>query len=170
MGRPAPPDAVAALSPFRFAAPLSPAMAAAREGRRLDPDAVVAACRAMLAGGTPVLIEGIGGAMVPLDAGCTVLDVMAALALPVLLVTGSGLGALSHCLTAQAALGTRGLAPALVVVNETADSSVLLADTVATLTSFCRSLAVLGRDPPDNAFDALLARLAPTLRGSETAP
>ena len=43
-----------------------------------------------------LLIEGIGGIMVPLDARHTVLDWMNALDLPLLLVAGSYLGSLSH--------------------------------------------------------------------------
>ena len=52
-------EAVAEITPWRFAAPLSPDMAAAREGRRLDLADIVAFCRA--AQGDPLLIEGIGG-------------------------------------------------------------------------------------------------------------
>src|SRR3546814_6488776 len=51
----------------------------------------------------------VGGAMVPLDECHTVLDWMAALALPALLVSGTYLGAISHTLTALAALDARGI-------------------------------------------------------------
>ena len=54
---------MAAIAPWRFSAPLSPDMAAAREGRRLDLREIVAFCRT--AKGDPLLVEGIGGAMVP---------------------------------------------------------------------------------------------------------
>ena len=80
-------EAVAAIAPWRFAAPLSPDMAAAREGRRLDLAAILAFCRA--AEGDPLLIEGIGGAMVPLDDDHTVLDwISAELGAPALVVAG----------------------------------------------------------------------------------
>ncbi len=163
LGRPATAAAVADLAPYRFAAPLSPDMAAEAEGRSLDVDAVIAACRSAAGARNVVLIEGVGGVMVPLEASRTVLDVIAPLALPVLLVTGSGLGALSHCLTAIAALAGRGVAPCLVVVNETAGSTVPLDATERTLRRFCQQadLAVLPRDPPETAFDALLATLRP---------
>ena len=51
-----------------------------------------------------LLIEGVGGIMVPLDAERTVLDVMMALQLPLILVAGSYLGTISHTLTALDAL------------------------------------------------------------------
>ena len=95
------PRNIAAISPWRFAAPLSPDMAAAREGRAIDFDALVRFSREAQyetgneAGGEEgrdLLIEGIGGVMVPLTATETVLDWITALGFPTLLVAGSYLG------------------------------------------------------------------------------
>lgn len=133
LGRAATPDAVAAISPWRFRAPLSPDMAAAREGASIDLDRVIAFCGDKVARRRDVLlIEGVGGVMVPLHGRQTVLDWMAALSLPVVLVAGSYLGALSHSLTAIAALAGRGLDLAALVVNESPGSTVDLEETAAT--------------------------------------
>ena len=67
-----------------------------------------------------MLIEGVGGIMVPLDERHTVLDWMSALRLPVLLVAGSYLGTISHTLTALHVLAQRNLDIAAVVVSESA--------------------------------------------------
>src|ERR1700731_3867557 len=68
MGDSVTPEALDRVSPWRFATPLSPHMAAAREGRRIDFDALIAVCRAAIARNTGTLfIEGVGGVMVPLD-------------------------------------------------------------------------------------------------------
>src|SRR5690606_37695912 len=71
LGRPLDGDAIAAMSPWRFTAPLSPDMAAAREGRRIEWSALTAWCRREIADaerdGALLLIEGIGGIKVPLD-------------------------------------------------------------------------------------------------------
>ncbi len=67
-----------AVSPWRFAAPLSPDMAAARERRSIPFDALSTFCRAAARRSDVTLIEGIGGVMVPLDAEHTVLDWIAA--------------------------------------------------------------------------------------------
>ena len=72
-------ETVAAISPWRFAAPLSPDMAAALEHRAIDVEAVIDACRARIDTDPLTLIEGVGGVMVPLDAPLTILDVIAAL-------------------------------------------------------------------------------------------
>jgi dethiobiotin synthetase len=133
MGLPATAENIAGISPWRFAAPLSPDMAAAREGRVIPFDELVAFCR------QPglTLIEGVGGVAVPLDDRHTVLGWMAALGFPVLLVTGSYLGTLSHTLTAVMALRQYGLDLAGIVVNETDGSTVELDETVATLDRHC---------------------------------
>lgn len=151
-------ETVAAIAPWRFAAPLSPDLAAAREGRRIDFDALVGWCRREIdANAGLLLVEGIGGAMVPLDARHTVRDWIAALGIPTLLVAGSHLGALSHTLTALAALREVGVTPAAIVVNESAASAVSLDDTLASLGPHVGGvpLLVLRRDDA-----AGLARLA----------
>jgi dethiobiotin synthetase len=126
--------AVEGISPWRFAAPLSPDLAAAKEGSRIDFAELLAWCRAEIeANPGLLLIEGIGGVMVPLDAGHTVRDWIAALEIPTLLVTGTYLGALSHTLTALVALKAVDVVPAAIVVNESNDSTVSIDDTLASL-------------------------------------
>ena len=132
-----------AVSPWRFAAPLSPDMAAARERRTIPFAALVAHCRAAGRSGDVTLIEGIGGVMVPLNDRHTVLDWMVALTCPVILVTGSYLGSLSHALTSIDALGPRSIAIRTVVVNETPGSTVPLTETVATLARFAAPIPVV---------------------------
>jgi dethiobiotin synthetase len=144
---------IAATSPWRFAAPLSPDMAAAREGKAVDLDQLVAFTRSAAGRPGTVLVEGVGGVMVPLDDRHTVLDWMARAGLPVILVAGSYLGTLSHTLTALTALQSRGIAPLALVVNESAGSTVPLEETVATLARFtgCPIHVVPRGGPPDLA-------------------
>ena len=133
------------ISPWRYLAPLSPDMAAGREGRAIELEAVIAFCRAALAGPEEhVLVEGVGGVMVPLEAGRTVRDWIAALDLPAVLVAGSYLGTLSHTLTARLALADAGIALRAIVVSESPDAPVPLAETVGALARLVESVPVLG--------------------------
>ena len=119
-GAPLTPDAVTRCSPFRFTAPLAPDQAAAREDRRLTLDEVVAAARAGLAEAPAdafALVEGAGGLMSPVAEDGLGLDWIEHLGLPVLLVAGCYLGAISHALTACEALARRRTALAGVVMN-----------------------------------------------------
>jgi dethiobiotin synthetase len=123
------------MSPWRFRAPLSPDMAAAREGRAIEFERLVAFSRAAVAADSaPLFIEGVGGVMVPLTDRHTVLDWMAAVAIPAIVVTGTYLGTISHTLTALEVLQRRSIAVKLVVVNESAPAGAAsLSETVSTL-------------------------------------
>ncbi len=143
LGRQPTPAAVAAMSPWRFAAPLSPDMAAAREEKTIDFDVLVRFCRDAIDGDDEItLIEGIGGVMVPLTESHTVLDWIVALDIPALVVVGSYLGTLSHTLTAAEALRARNVSVAGVVISESEDNPVALAETAATLARFLPGLPI----------------------------
>ena len=78
----------------RFRAPLAPGVAAARMGRSPDFRAVLAAYQRF--GDRPLVVEGAGGLLVPLDRRRDVIDLIEALQLPVVLVARAGLGTLNH--------------------------------------------------------------------------
>jgi dethiobiotin synthetase len=145
LGRPLTPEEAARVSPWRFAAPLSPDMAAAREGRAIDFAELAKFCSAAIAARrNRLLIEGIGGIMVPLDARHTVLDLISALRMRLILVAGSYVGTLSHTLTALQVLARRNLDVAAVVVSESEASAASLDETVTTIAHFADSIDVIG--------------------------
>jgi dethiobiotin synthetase len=152
------------ISPWRFRAPLSPHMAARREGRAVGYGDVIEFCRRAMdeCRGGMLLIEGIGGIMVPLDDDHTVLDWMTMLRVPIVLVSGSYVGTISHTLTALEVLARRNLDIAGVVVSESEASAASLADTVATLARFADALEVVGlpRLSPDASEHPTFARIA----------
>jgi dethiobiotin synthetase len=130
------PEAIASITPWRFAAPISQHLAARREGRSVTLAEVARFCSERAGGpGTIRLIEGAGGVMSPIGADATCLDLMARLGDPAVLVTGTYLGALSHTLTAMAALRSGRVAVRGIVVSESADS-VGLVETVEGLRGF----------------------------------
>lgn len=146
LGEPVTPESVEKISPWRFRAPLSPDLAARREGRGIDVDDVIAFCQRSVEQRQDILlIEGIGGIMVPLDGERTVLDVMMALQLPLILVTGSYLGTISHTLTALDSLFRRDMNVMAVIVSETPGSTVPLEDTVAEIARFAEPVLGLSR-------------------------
>jgi dethiobiotin synthetase len=136
------------IAPWRFRAALSPDAAARLEDRRIDVDEVIAFCQSAIAQRQEILlIEGVGGIMVPLDEQRTILDVMMALQLPLILVAGSYLGTISHTLTALDALFRRDLSVLATIVSETPGSTVPLADTVAAIGRFTQPVIGLPRQP-----------------------
>jgi dethiobiotin synthetase len=145
LGRQVSADEVETIAPWRFRAPLSPDMAAARENRSVDFDKLIQFSRDTIKATTGILfIEGVGGIMVPLDNKRTVLDWMAALDIPLVLVVGGYLGAISHTLTALDVLRQRKLKVAAIVVSESERGTVELNDTVASITRFSDGVDVIG--------------------------
>jgi dethiobiotin synthetase len=136
------------ISPWRFRAAMSPDAAARQEGRRIDVDEVVAFCQSAIEQRQEILmVEGVGGVMVPLDQQRTILDVMMALQLPLILVAGSYLGTISHTLTALDAVFRRDLSILAVIISETPSSTVPLAETVAAIARFAQPVIALPRQP-----------------------
>jgi dethiobiotin synthetase len=154
-----------AVAPWRFAAPLSPDMAAAKEERDIDFDALVGFTRRVAgADSCTTLIEGVGGVMAPLDAmRHTVRDWIAASGLPSVLVAGSYLGSLSHTLTALEALLKVGAGVTAIVVNETPGSSVELDAMLVSLAHHAGSIPLLAiaRDNPQGGIARLAGLLCP---------
>lgn len=158
-------EALQCISPWRFRAPLSPDMAARAEERTIDFDEVAGFCGTAIAANNGILlIEGIGGVMVPIDQRHTVLDLMVALQKPVFLVAGSYLGTLSHVLCAQDVILRHALDLRAIVVSETEAAGVPLDATLATLANFT-SAALFGlrHRAPGAENDAVFRRLAELL-------
>ena len=99
-------------SRHRLSQPLSPHLAAARDGVALN-----LADFTLPPGTGPVVVEGAGGILVPLNERHCMIDLMAHLGLPVLVVGRSGLGTINHTLLSLQALRQRGLTVAGVVLN-----------------------------------------------------
>ncbi|MFZ2628879.1 MAG: dethiobiotin synthase [Rugosibacter sp.] len=168
MGRTIDAAALDEIAPWRFSAPLSPDMAAMREGRRIDFDALIKFTRRIVSASAlhpsanfPTLVEGVGGVMAPLDAQHTVRDWIAASGLPCILVAGSYLGSLSHTLTALESLKKVGVDVTAITLNETLASPVSLAETLASLRQHAGAVPVLGisRAAPQTGVVELAALL-----------
>lgn len=96
---------------YRLEAPLSPHAAAALEGVRIDLEGIVPPAA------SPLVCEGAGGVLVPLNWQQTMADLMQRLGMPVVVVARSSLGTINHTLLTLEALRRRGLTVWGVVLN-----------------------------------------------------
>jgi dethiobiotin synthetase len=96
-------------NPYAFAAPIAPHLAARDAGVALSLSTIAEAYARLRGRADVVVVEGAGGPLVPLDEQLDMLDIAAALALPVVLVVGVRLGCLSHARLAALAIRARGL-------------------------------------------------------------
>lgn len=123
----------AAVNPFSFVPPVAPHLAAGAAGVELDLDRIAAAYGELAALADCVVVEGAGGALVPLGAHADMLDIPARLGLPVLLVVGLRLGCLNHAFLSALAISARGLRLAGWVVNRIDPAMAEIDANVATL-------------------------------------
>ncbi len=135
MSRPFFPDDIETISPWRFSAPLSPDMAAAKEGEQINFADVVKFCNQAKELSENLIIEGAGGVMVPINHEKTFLDLMQEINIPVILVMGSYLGTISHTLTSINALKSRNIDIHKIILNESVEG-ISLEDTKSTLSNF----------------------------------
>src|SRR5579871_1651229 len=91
---------------YRLTTPVSPHQSAAIDGVRINP----AALDVPETGGRPLVIEGAGGLMVPLDRTTLYIDVFARWRIPVVLCARTSLGTINHSLLSIEALRRREIA------------------------------------------------------------
>jgi len=105
------------VNPAALREPMAPHIAAEREGVRLDANALVEHCAALLPTADFTVIEGAGGWLVPLNEAETMADIAIKLNTPVILVVGLRLGCINHALLTAAAVRSAGLKMAGWVAN-----------------------------------------------------
>jgi dethiobiotin synthetase len=109
------------VAPLRYGPAVSPHLAAGLVGEPIDPERVVRSAREALrradAQGATLVVEGVGGLLVPLAARFTVRDFAARVGLPLLIAASPGLGTINHALLTVEAARTAGLHVCAVVLT-----------------------------------------------------
>jgi dethiobiotin synthetase len=103
--------------PYRYDAPVSPHLGAKLAGAQIDPARLLAAARRASGRADFLVVEGVGGLLVPLTLGYLVRDLARELGLPVVIAARPGLGTINHTLMTIEAARAVGLEPALVVLT-----------------------------------------------------
>jgi len=97
------------INPWRLKAAIAPHIAAAQEGVVIDLANIRNAFAALTERADTVLVEGVGGFVVPLNDDADTADLARELALPMILVVGLRLGCINHSLLTAEAIRARGL-------------------------------------------------------------
>ena len=139
------PDDWERLCPYRFPLPVAPSVAARQVGVRIEPERLVQRYSDVAKHHDVTIVEGAGGLLVPLVGRYSFADLARDLAIPVLVVVGSKLGALNHALLTLDCIRTRGLPLLGYVLNhpnaESDDAIMTNAGTLAGLTDVpCRGV------------------------------
>jgi dethiobiotin synthetase len=108
------------VAPFRYGPATSPHLAAEMAGEPIAPDRLLAAARGASdpdAQHETLVVEGVGGLLVPLAPNYLVRDLAAALGLPLLIAARAGLGTINHTLLTIDAARAAGLEVLAVVLT-----------------------------------------------------
>jgi len=146
----------AIINPYLLREPTAPHIAAANEGKNI----VLAHIEQCFAQIVPcvdsVIVEGVGGFLVPLNDQHDTADLACRLGLPLILVVGIKLGCISHALLSMQAIAARGLPLAGWVANIVAPEMLYLQSTISSLQDRI-SAPMLGCIPylPQAASDAV---------------
>ncbi len=108
---------LALMNPYAFELPIAPHIAAQQAGIEIDLARIESAYREIESQSDEVIVEGVGGLLVPLNANQTAADIVVRLNLPVILVVGMRLGCLNHALLTVEAMQQRGLTLAGWIAN-----------------------------------------------------
>ncbi len=106
---------------YRLSFPSSPHLAAEIDGVRIDNHVIEREFSRARDGCDILLVEGVGGVMVPLSRRYLLIDLVARLKIPAMVVARSGLGTLNHTLLTINALRERGISVIGIVLNSQAE-------------------------------------------------
>lgn len=110
-------DPLPDVSPYRFKTAAAPYPASQIEGRVIDPEIILKSFRQLATRHDLMLVEGIGGLLVPITRDYLVADLVADLQLPLIVVSRFALGTLNHTLLTLHAAKTRGLEICGIIFN-----------------------------------------------------
>lgn len=121
------------VNPYAFEPPIAPHIAAGEAGVEVGIGRIRAAYRELAAQADWVVVEGVGGWLVPLSPSLAVCDLPRAFDIPVVLVIGLRLGCLNHSLLTVEAIRSRGRRLAGWVVNLLDPNMLARDENIATL-------------------------------------
>ena len=121
-------DSIEMVSPYRLTAPLAPLAAARLSGVTIELDRIRMAFKRLSSAHDFVVVEGVGGVLVPITDDLDLREVIVALDLPAVVVGRAALGGINHALLTIEALQRRRIEIVGVVLNQPAAGSVSTSD------------------------------------------
>ena len=112
-------ETLGAICPYSFELPVAPLAAAQAKGQTINPDTIKKVYRLLSSRYDCMVVEGIGGVLVPITPKISVTDLIKSLRLPVVVVGRSGLGGINHALLTIDALRRRKIHIIALALNRT---------------------------------------------------
>jgi dethiobiotin synthetase len=121
------------VNPYAYEPPIAPHLAAEACGQPIELERIQADCRRLAEKADRLIVEGVGGWLVPLAGDATLADLALRLQMPVILVVGLRLGCLNHALLTEAVMRQQGVSLLGWVANQVEPAMASLAGNLASL-------------------------------------
>ena len=116
-------DTLEEVCPYQLKTPASPYQAAKSENKTLDPENILEKFQALQSKHSIMLVEGIGGLMVPITQRYNVADLALQIGLPLIIVSRVQVGTLNHTLLTINAARQHGLKVKGVILNKSEEGT-----------------------------------------------
>ncbi len=139
-------DELDIINPYRFSLPAAPSIAARMKGIEVEFARIKHSFNMLSKKYDLVLVEGIGGLLVPLNEREMVVDLIRALEIPAIIVAGTKLGTINHTLLTLRCAERYGIEVAGIIFNQSSHHDVIqegFIDEIARLTN----LPIIGEIP-----------------------
>lgn len=148
--------------PYRLGLAASPHLAAEQEGQQVDPERLLFSFSELKQKFETLVVEGVGGLMVPLNRQLLLVDLLRRLELPVILVCRSGLGSINHSLLSVEALRQRAIPVAGLVFSDEAAQldERIVTDNMRTIAELGR-VEIFGRLPRSSSLEEAVRSFQP---------
>lgn len=145
------------IAPYCFKLPASPHLAAEVEGCEVDTDRIVKAFHKLSSKHDILLVEGVGGVMVPLNRRHLLIDLVAELCIPTLIVARTSIGTINHTLLTIEALRIRKIEILAVILNSLCSEEEIIANDNVRVIGSLGQVDVIGMLPYGDLNDVFRA-------------
>jgi dethiobiotin synthetase len=121
-------ESIDLITPIRFENPLAPLPASEIEDKPIDLDKIKKAYKTLSNRYDVVIVEGIGGLLVPIKRGHFVIDLAKDFGLPIIVVSNPSLGTINHTMLTVNYAINKGLDVAGIIINHNRTSEGTLAE------------------------------------------
>lgn len=149
-------DPIELVTPYMFREPVAPSVAAEKTNTVISVEKIIKSYKALCRHHEYMIVEGIGGIMVPIKNGIYVADLIKKLDLPAIIITRPDLGTINHTLLTIDYMKNRKIQIKGVVINHTTKRKKTLAEKTCSGTIEKHSgIAVIGVIPFLTGVDPL---------------
>lgn len=151
----------ALILPNIFKTPSSPHLACRLEKRKISAAKIKKSFKSLSSKFDFVIVEGVGGALVPISKEKLAIDIVKELKLPVLVVAGNKLGAINHTLLTIEALKSRKIRILGLIFNNLARvNNIILKDNPRIVRTLSRQ-EIFGTLPQENNYEKIYKKFIP---------